>query len=232
MIASLDRLSNLAAMGSFKGRRKTSQDNSSNHPMPDVDSLIVTARGQKVLLDSDLARIYGVLTFRFNEAVKRNQHRFPPDFRFQLAAEEWVALQCLRSQNAILNTAGSYSSQNAMRETGRGTHRKYLPYAFTEHGAMMAANILNSDRAVEMSVYVIRAFVKMRAELAKDLGLARRLAEIEKNLIGHDMALRELYDKIRPLLLPAPEPKRREIGFHTKPGADGPAEGTKKCNRD
>ena len=108
MIASLDRLSNLAAMGSFKGRRRTSQDNSSNHPMPDVDSLIVTARGQKVLLDSDPARIYDVPTFRFNEAVKRNQHRFPPDFRFQLAAEEWAALRrCPRSQNAILNTAGS-----------------------------------------------------------------------------------------------------------------------------
>ena len=81
---------------------------------------------------------------------------------------------------------------------------------------MMAANILNSDRAVEMSVYVIRAFVKMRAELAKDLGLARRLAEIEKTLIGHDAALRDLYHKIRPLLLPEPTPKRREIGFHTR----------------
>ena len=93
---------------------------------------------------------------------------------------------------------------------------------------MMAANILNSDRAVEMSVYVIRAFVKMRAELAKDLGLARRLAEIEKNLIGHDMALRDLYDKIRPLLLPAPEPKRREIGLHYQPGRRWPGRGDKE----
>jgi hypothetical protein len=223
VIASLNRLSNLTAMGSFMGRRKTSQGNSSKHPLPDIDSLIVTVRGQKVLLDSALARVYGVPTFRFNEAVKRNQHRFPPDFRFQLTAEEWAALQHLRSQTAILNATDSNSSQIAM-SSARHRGAAYRPYAFTEHGAMMAANILNSARAIEMSVYVIRAFVKMRAVLAKDLGLARRLAEIEKSLIGHDTALRDLYDKIRPLLLPAPEPKRREIGFHTRPDAEAPAQ--------
>lgn len=98
----------------------------------------------------------------------------------------------------------------------RGRNLKYLPYAFTEHGAIMAANVLRSPRAVEMSIYVIRAFVRMRAELARQQDMAKRLAEIEQTLIGHDTALRDLYTKIRPLLLPPPEPARREIGFHVK----------------
>jgi hypothetical protein len=184
---------------------------------PDIDSLIRTLRGQKVLLDSDLARIYGVPTFRFNEAVKRNRHRFPPDFRFRLTAEEWAGVLSLILQNATLNPASDFNSSRFAMSSARHRGAAYRPWAFTEHGAMMAANVLNSDRAVEMSVYVIRAFVKMRAELAKNQDLARRLAEIEKTLIGHDTALRDLYQKIRPLLLPGPEPERREIGFHVKP---------------
>jgi len=195
--------------------------------IPDVDSLILTLRGQKVVLDADLARIYGVPTFRFNEAVKRNQHRFPHDFRFRLTAKEWEGVQSLRSQNAILDVTPNQQSAASTPKLRRGAHRKFLPYAFTEHGALMAANLLNSPRAVEMSVYVIRAFVKMRAELARNQHLALRLAEIEKTLIGHDGALRDLYNKIRPLLAP-PEPKRREIGFHAKPGDEGGAQERKR----
>ena len=102
------------------------------------------------------------------------------------------------------------------------------PWAFTEHGAMMAANILKSERAVEMSVYIIRAFMKMRAELVRTQDLAKRLAEIEKTLIGHDAGLRDLYHKIRPLLLLPPEPKRRQIGFHVKPDGDSQIKGGKR----
>jgi hypothetical protein len=167
----------------------------------DINRLILTMRGQKVILASDLARIYGVETFRFNEAVKRNLARFPEDFLFRLSNDEWAELKSLTSRNAIL-------------KPGRGKHQKYPPYAFTEHGALMAANLLKSPRAIEMSVYVIRAFVRMRGELAQNQQWARRLAEIEKTLMGHDSALRDLYNKIRPLLTP-PEPKRGEIGFHT-----------------
>ena len=105
---------------------------------------------------------------------------------------------------------------------------RYLPFAFTEHGALMAANVLSSPRAVEMSVYVIRAFVRIRRELTVNETVARRLAEIEKSLMKHDGTLRDLYAKIRPLLLPPPEPKRREIGFHVKPEEPAKAKGKAK----
>ena len=129
-----------------------------------IDGMIRTIRGVRVMLDRDLAKIYGVPTFRFNEAIKRNRHRFPPDFMFQLTTEEAAAL---RSQIAILKeTAGEgltpNSSRFAILKKGRGQHRKYRPYAFTEHGALQAANVLRSSRAVQMSVFVIRVFVKMR----------------------------------------------------------------------
>ena len=147
--------------------------------------------------------IYGVATFRFNEAVKRNLARFPADFMFRLSKEEWNGLQSLRSQFATL-------------KTGRGQHRKYLLYVFTEHGALMVANILNSPRAVAMSVYVIRAFVKMRGELASNAAILKRLAEIDKTLLIHDVALRETFEKLRALLAPPPVPPKPEIGFHAK----------------
>ena len=173
---------------------------------PDIASLIHSIRDQRVILDADLARIYGVETFRFNEAVKRNLVRFPADFMFRLSREEWNGLLSLRSQIAIL-------------KTGRGQHRKYLPCVFTEHGALMAANILNSPRAVAMSVYVIRAFVKMRGELAANAAILKRLAEIDKTLLIHDVALREIFEKLRPLLAPPPSPPKPEIGFHVKEDA-------------
>jgi hypothetical protein len=165
--------------------------------IPDVDGIIRTVRKQRIILDTDLAKLYGVQTFRFNEAVKRSRSRFPEDFMFQLSKDEAEAL----------------TSQIAMSKTGRGG-RRTLPWAFTEHGALQAANILNSTRAVAMSVYVIRAFIRLREELAANTTLEKRLAVIEKTLVSHDSALRDVIQKIRPLLLPPPEPPRKRIGFH------------------
>ncbi len=163
-----------------------------------VEPLIKTIRGQKVILDSDLAKIYGVTTKRLNEQVKRNADRFPSDFAFLLTPEE-VAI--LRSQFATSRLHGG---------------RRYLPYVFTEHGALMAATVLNSPRAIEMSVFVIRAFVKMRDQLADHLTMKKRLAEIEKVLLAHDLALEDVYKKLEPLLRPPPDPPRKQIGFSVK----------------
>lgn len=161
---------------------------------------ILILRGQRVLQDSELAALYGVSTKRFNEQVRRNRKRFPADFMFQLTAEE---TRSLRSQFATL-------------ETGRGQHRKYLPYVFTEHGAIMAATILNSPHAIEMSVYVVRAFVRLREMLASNKELARRFAQLEtrldKKLTIHDEAIAAILSAIRQLMHP-PVPKRRPIGF-------------------
>jgi len=172
-------------------------------PEKEIDAMIREIRGQRVMLDSDLARVYGVPTFRFNEAIKRNKNRFPPDFMFQLDEAEFEALQA------------SLTSQFAILKPGRGRHRKYRPYAFTEHGALQAANILRSARAVQMSVFVIRAFVKMRDELAANGAMVKRLAQIDNTLFLHDSALRDLYQKLRPLLAPPPDPPQKpRIGFH------------------
>lgn len=160
---------------------------------------IHTFREEFVMLDSDLALIYGVSTGAFNQAIKRNAQRFPADFSFALNSQEFDAL--------ISQTVTS---------KGRGGRRK-LPRVFTEHGALMAASILNSERAVAMSVYVIRAFVKMRSEIAADSALKSRLDQIDRTLMSHDAALRDLYTKLRPLLLPPPpDPPKRSIGFHSK----------------
>jgi hypothetical protein len=145
-----------------------------------------------------------VPTKRLNEQVKRNASRFPSDFLFRLSAEEAEGCHRSRSQFATLK---------------RGQNIKYLPYAFTEHGALMAANILNSPRAVAMSVYVIRAFVKMRQDVAANAAILKRLAEIDKTLLLHDTALRDIYQKLRPLLEPPPLPPKPEIGFHVKEDA-------------
>ena len=166
-----------------------------------IESLIFNIRGHRVIVASDLAFVYGVSTKRLNEQVKRNRERFPEDFMFQLKKEEAQNWQRLRSQFATLK---------------RGQHIKYLPYAFTEHGAIMAANVLNSPKAIEMSVFVVRAFVQMREEISAHRALEKRLAQIENNLLTHNIALRDLYQKIRPLLLPAPKKPRKKIGFELK----------------
>src|SRR3989442_7164318 len=161
-----------------------------------IESRILLVRGQKVVLDGALAALYAVSTKRFNEQVRRNAARFPEDFMFRLSAEEWDSL---RSKFATL-------------KTGRGQHRKYLPLAFTEHGAIMAATILNSPRATEVSVYVVRAFVRLRELLASNKELARRLDQLEKKLGSYDQAIAGLVNTIRSLMTP-PKLKRRPIGF-------------------
>jgi len=139
-----------------------------------------------------------VTTKRLNEQSRRNRKRFPADFAFQLTDDEF---ESIRSQFATL-------------KPGRGQHRKYRLWAFTEHGALQAANILRSDRAIAMSVYVIRAFIEQREKLAANAAILKRLDEIDKTLLEHDTALRDIYQKLLPLLAPAPEPQRRQIGFH------------------
>ena len=141
---------------------------------------ILELRGQRVLLDSDLAALYGVTTKRLNEQIRRNAARFPPDFILQLSNQE-VAI--LRSQFATLRS-------------GHGQHRKYPPLAFTEHGAIMAATILSSPRAVQMSVYVVRAFVKLRQELASNATMARRLQTLERSVAALDADTRKQFDVV------------------------------------
>jgi phage regulator Rha-like protein len=164
-------------------------------PVERIEKAILSIRGEKVMLDSDLAELYGVETKRLNEQVRRNFHRFPRDFMFQLTAEE---AESLRSQIATSNE-------------GRGG-RRYLPYAFTEHGALMLANVLNSERAAQTSVQVVRAFVRLRQMLSSNAELARKLAALENK---YDAQFKVVFDAIRQLMSP-PEPKRREIGFHVK----------------
>ena len=177
-------------------------------PVEHLDRAIVVVRGRRVILSHDLAVAYGVTTKRLNEQVKRNIRRFPPDFAFELTDEEWMAL---RSQSATSNA-----------RPGRGG-RRYHPYAFTEHGAVMAASVLNTDRAVEVSVFVVRAFVRMSQVLASHRQLALKLAELEARVTVHDKNIQSLLAAIRQLMQP-PEPKKKRIGFVTdddKPGQTG-----------
>lgn len=146
---------------------------------------IVTVRGQRAMLDETLAELYGVSTKAFNQAVRRNRERFPPDFLLEISAEEWKSL---RSQFVTLNL-------------GRGEHRKYLPLAFTEHGAIMAATILNSPRAVQMSVYVVRAFVKARELLNSHADLARELSALKKSVATLDADTRRQFDVVYEAIL-------------------------------
>jgi hypothetical protein len=176
---------------------------------------IHTVRRQRVMLDGDLARLYGVSTKAFNQTFQRNAARFPGDFAFQVTAEEFVNL---RSQ-FVTSSSGetdSLRSQFVTLKTGRrGRHRKYLPWVFTEHGAIMAATILRSPRAVAMSVYVVRAFVQMKEALLTNAVILKRLADVDKKLVTHDVILRDVYEKLRPLLAPPPDPPHKEIGYHT-----------------
>jgi hypothetical protein len=177
-----------------------------------LEPLIFTIREHRVLLDADLARVYGVTTKAFNQAFKRNQHRFPPDFAFQVTAAD---VENLRSQFVTSSLQAPDSPKNNRSQIVTGSHggRRYLPWAFTEHGALMAANILRSERAVQMSVFVVRAFIRLREHLATNTGVVVRLADIEKRLLRHDQELLDLYLKLQALLEPA-DPPKRAIGFH------------------
>ena len=174
-----------------------------------VEPRIVLIRGQKVLLDRDLAELYGVPPKVFNQAVKRNIERFPEDFMFQLT---WAEANQSHAQVAGLDEGGHVLSRSQIVTLKRGTNIKYRPYAFTEHGAIMAASVLNSPRAVEVSVYVVRAFVKLRELLASNKQLAKKLDELERKLSAHDKAIVQLVEAIRQLMTP-PETKKRPIGF-------------------
>ena len=167
-----------------------------------VDDLIHEIRGEKVVMDSDLARIYGVSTSRLNEQVKRNLERFPEDFAFRLTAEEFKDLK----------------SQNAISRSIHGGRRK-VPLVFTEHGAIMAANVLNSNEAVRMSVFVVRAFVKLRRTAMLNKELAGKLLELERKVGTHDQAIASIIAAIRGLMT-NPEQRRRAIGFTSKLGND------------
>ena len=170
-------------------------------PLERIVSRILLLRGQKVILDADLAELYGVSTGRFNEQVRRNRDRFPSDFMFQLTNQE---VERLRSQIAI--------SIGETRRIGRGG-RRYLPHAFTEDGAIMAAPILSTPRATEVSVYVVRAFVRLREMVAGNKELSKTLDELERRVSHHDEAITNIVKAIRELAIP-PEPKpKRRIGF-------------------
>jgi len=160
-----------------------------------IESLILSIRGQRVVLDLNLAEIYGVETRVLNQAVKRNGERFPEDFLFELTRDE-----ILRISQTVTSLANLKYSRQVQ--------------AFTEHGALMAASVLNSTEAVEMSVFVIRAFVRAREHLAANAAILRRLAQIDKTLLEHESALRDVYRKLLPLLQPPPEPPKRRIGFN------------------
>ena len=165
-----------------------------------VESRILILRHQRVILDADLAELYGVTVKRLNQQVKRNQERFPSDFMFQLNSKEHRALRL----------------QIATSKKGRGG-RRYMPYVFTEHGAIMAATVLNSERAVQMSVFVVRAFVRLREMLANNRRLAGKIDELENRLDTHDSVIQELIEAIKELMTPE-EPSRVRIGFQLPAG--------------
>jgi phage regulator Rha-like protein len=173
-------------------------------PVERVELGILEIRGRKVIVDADLAAIYGVPTKQLNQAIKRNAERFPADFMFRLTPEEASAWQRLRSQIVTLK---------------RGQHLKYLPYAFTEHGAIMAATVLNSPKAVQMSLFVVRAFVKMRETLASHAELAEKLDELESKLSArlddHEKAILHLLRQVKNIVSPAYK-RKRQIGFHVQ----------------
>ena len=162
-------------------------------------------RRQRVVLDHDLAKLYGVSKMAFNQAVHRNARRFPADFVFQITRQE---LANLKSQIVISSSAPPKDPF-----TGHGGARR-LPWAFTEHGAIMAATILRSPRAVAMSVYVVRAFIRMRDELMANAVILKRLEQIDRKLLEHDVVLRDVVEKLMPLLTAPPARPRKEMGFH------------------
>ena len=162
-----------------------------------IDKAILLIRGHKVLLDRDLAGLYGVETKTLNRAVKRNLQRFPRDFMFELTADE---AESLRYQFGTLK---------------KGEHSKYLPRVFTEQGVAMLSSVLNSPRAIQVNIAIMRVFVRLRETLSLHKDLAHKLTELERKIENHDGNIRSLFDAIRQLMAP-PESPRKEIGFHTK----------------
>ncbi len=166
-------------------------------PIEQIEEAIHFIRGERVILDADLARLYGVETRALVQAVKRNLQRFPKDFMFQLSLNEF---KFLRSQIVISKSRGG---------------RRYMPYVFTEHGAIMAANVLNSEQAVRMSVFVVRAFVKLRQSALRYKELAAKITELERKIGTHDQAIASTIAAIRQLMS-SPARERKQIGFRPK----------------
>lgn len=195
-----------------------------NQPLTDLSriaALIHTVRGQRVILDADLARVYGVETRMLNQAVKRNRKKFPSDFMFRLTEMEVEQIeQSNRPSPGSSKEDRSMRSQSVIASERNIRHR---PFAFTEHGAIMGANVLKSSRAAQMSVFVVRAFIRMRALLADTQQLAHKLAALERELKGrldrHETAIVDVLQRIMSLIdppPPPPEPPKRGIGFHAR----------------
>ena len=163
-----------------------------------IQQRILLIRGEKVIIDADLAEFYGVSTKRLNEQVKRNQDRFPEDFMFQLSDEE---------KSQVVSNCDHLSKLK---------FSKSLPFAFTEHGALMAASVLNSQRAVEVGVYIVRAFVRLRRFIAEHKELSRKVSQLERRLADHDEQILTIIQAIKELINPDPPPKKRCIGFQTE----------------
>lgn len=174
-----------------------------------IENKIYLIRGQKVMLDSDMAELYGVATKHLNQQIKRNIERFPKDFMLQLTEREAASM---RSQIVTGSDTDAIRPQNA---TASKRNIRHLPFAFTEHGVIMAASVLNSRRAIDVSVYVVRAFVRLRRMLAVNKELAHKLAELERKVESHDGAIRSLVTAIRQLMQ-EPAPKEKKIGFIVK----------------
>ena len=183
------------------------QSMSSHRRIANLESAIHFIRGQRVMLDSDLAMIYGVTTKRLNEQLKRNRLRFPPDFAFQLTVQEFRNLKSRIATSSLRSQFGTSSSHGGKRK---------LPWVFTEHGALMLASVLNSEIAVQASVRVVRAFVRLREMVAANAQLAAKLQELERRLDSHDEGIANLFAALKQLLEPSEPTKRREMGFHVR----------------
>ena len=180
---------------------------SSHRKIANLQGAIHLIRGQRVMLDFDLATIYGVTTKRLNEQLKRNRLRFPADFAFQLTVQEFRTLKSQIATSSLRSQFGTSSSHGGKRK---------LPWVFTEHGALMLASVLNSAIAIQASVRVVRAFVRLREMVAANAQLAAKLEELEQRFDSHDEAIANLFATLKQLLEPPEAPKRREIGFHVR----------------
>ncbi|MDP8299145.1 MAG: ORF6N domain-containing protein [Candidatus Tantalella remota] len=169
-----------------------------------IEGKILLVRGKKVMLDRDLAKLYGVLPKVLIQAVKRNIKRFPEDFMFQLSKQE---AKSLRSQIVTLE-------KDDIKKPGKGKYSKYLPYAFTEQGVAMLSGVLKSDRAIQVNIAVIRVFVKLRKFMAAHKELALKLSQLEIKIEKHDKGIQTIFKAIKKLMEPPPEKRKRRIGFH------------------
>lgn len=184
-----------------------------------IDDCVRTVRGLKVIIDADLARIYGVQTKVLNQAVKRNADRFPEDFCFQLSlAEARTLLSAVSLKDSqVVNHQSSRTSRSQTVTLKRGHNIKHLPHVFTEHGAIMVATVLNSPSAVKMSLYVVRAFIKQREVLAGHAEILKKIAQHDAKLLKHDKALLALWQQLQLLFPDAPStPAKPQIGFHVR----------------